>query len=413
LAKNPASTGMAAGGAAPARARSSARVWRMGLTAALTDLALYLVWVAIPYRAIHLGAGPAQLGLLTTISSGTYVLTTLFTGRLSDRVPRLYLARFGAIVFAAGCVLILRAPSLGQLFPRLPLSGLGMGFFWPTVQAALADEGSLDELESNLGLFNVFWSGGKALGFLVGGSLYALYGARAILIGVPITMLVVAALLPRRQRPRPETHPVPGGGDRTAESYRLPPVGDVRALLYMAWAANAVAFGIGNTLNMQYPKFLLQSGRGSAVFGLFLGTIFAVQTLVFWGLRTRHGWRFRRLPVYAVQAAAAAGTLLLAWARPIWLILLVAVPLGLGLGLCYHASIVYSLIDRSGRGRRAGIHEALLGAGNFLLPLLGGLAASAASDLRMPYLLCGAIVLVGIGAQELIWRRRATTMSAI
>jgi MFS family permease len=394
--------------------RSTSRIWRMGITAALTDLALYLVWVAIPYRAIHLGAGAVELGLLSTISSGTYVLTTLFTGSLSDRVPRLYLARFGALVFAGGCVLILRAPSLGQLLPRLPLSGLGMGFFWPAVQAALADEGSLDELESNLGLFNVFWSGGKALGFLVGGSLYALYGVTPILIGVPVTMLVVTALLPRRQRTIPAA-PRPGdaGDDPAAETYRLPAGNDLRALLYMAWAANAVAFGIGNTLNMQYPKFLLENGRGSAVFGLFLGTIFIVQTLVFWGLRTRHGWRFRRRHVYTVQVATAVGTLLLIWAHPVWLILLVAVPLGLGLGLCYHASIVYSLLDRSGRGRRAGFHEALLGAGNFVLPLLGGLAASAASDLRMPYLLCGAIALLGIGFQELIWRRRDAHARAI
>ncbi len=409
-------------------ARSTSRVWRMGITAALTDLALYLVWVAIPYRAIHLGASAAELGLLTTISSSTYVLTTLFTGSLSDRVPRLYLARFGALVFAGGCILILQAPSLGQLFPRLPLSGLGMGFFWPTVQAALADEGSLDELESNLGLFNVFWSGGKALGFLAGGTLYALYGVTPILIGVPVTMLVVTALLPRRRRtlaapPRSagtgderatSTYALPAGEDERATStYALPAAGDLKALLYMAWAANAVAFGIGNTLNMQYPKFLLQNARGSAVFGLFLGTVFIVQTLVFWGLRTRHGWRFRRRHVYAVQAAAAAGVLLLVWARPVWLILLAAVPLGLGLGLCYHASIVYSLLDRSGRGRRAGIHEALLGAGNFLLPLLGGLAASAASDLRMPYLLCCAIALLGIGFQERIWRRRGSPARAI
>jgi len=394
--------------------RSTGRVWRMGITAALTDLALYLVWVAIPYRAIHLGATAAQLGLLTAISSSTYVLTTLFTGSLSDRVPRLYLARFGALVFAAGCFLILQAPSLGQLFPRLPLSGLGMGFFWPTIQAALADEGSLDELEGNLGLFNVFWSGGKALGFLIGGGLYALYGVTPILIGVPVTMLVVTALLPRRQRATsvPPVAVAPGD-DRSTVTYRLPAPRDLKALLYIAWAANAVAFGIGNTLNIQYPKFLLQNGRGSAVFGLFLGMIFIVQTIVFWSLRTRHGWRFRRRQVYAVQVAGAVGALLLIWARPVWLLLLAAVPLGLSLGLCYHASIVYSLLDRSGRGRRAGIHEAVLGAGNFLLPLLGGLAATAASDLRLPYLLCGVIAILGIGVQELIWRRRNSSAPTI
>jgi MFS family permease len=85
--------------------------------------------------------------------------------------------------------------------------------------------------------------------------------------------------------------------------------------------------------------------------------------------------------------------------------LLTAIPIGLGLGLAYHASITYSLTARATRGRRAGIHESLLGIGNFSFPLIGGLLASATGDLRMPYWFCAGMVLIGLGVQQTIWRR--------
>lgn len=374
------------------------------MTAAVTDFSLYLIWVAIPYKAISLDATPAILGLLSATSALAYVLTTVFAGRLSDRVSRLLLARMGALVFAAGCLLILRAPSIAWMFPFLPLIGLGMGFYWPPIQAAVADEGRLAVLEKNIGLFNVFWSSGKALGFLVGGSLYARFGAGPIFVIASIVMLLMMVVIPRR---RPEAvAEEEGGGEYASVGAR-----DLRAFLHMAWLANAIAFGVGNTMNAQYPKLMLKIGFGSQPFGIYLFLIFIMQTLTFQLLRTLGGWRFRRFPVYAMQAAMGLAVFVVSFLTGFPLILLSAVPLGMGLGLAYHASITYSLASHTGRGGRAGIHECLLGTGNLLLPLVGGLLASATGDLRMPYWLCGAVVAGGLAGQEVLWRRTRSPAS--
>lgn len=386
--------------------RTSGRIQRIGATAFCTDFSVYLIWVAIPYKAIALGAGALYLGILPAIFSTAYVLTTLVAGQLSDRYSRIRLARFGAALFFVGCLIAMQAGSLFWLAALLPIIAIGIGFFWAPVQAALADEADLEALERNVGFFNICWSVGKALGFLIGGALYAFFGDRPSFLVAAGLMAFVALVLPAArpapQRVAPSSATPPSGLDRKVafSAVRL------RSFLYMAWIANAIGFGVGSTLNAQYPEFLLDLGLRSDAFGLILSVIFGVQTLVFVILRRMGGWKFRRAPVLIVQVALALAIGLLPWLRSLPLILLATIPIGVALGFAYHASITYSLMDHSSRGRRAGIHESLVGTGSFILPLLGGLAASQTGDLRMPYWVCTAIILLAIGAQQIMARPR-------
>jgi MFS family permease len=93
------------------------------------------------------------------------------------------------------------------------------------------------------------------------------------------------------------------------------------------------------------------------------------------------------------------------------LLLALALPVGVGLGFAYASSIYYSLHGSGEHGKYSGIHEAVLGAGNFALPLAGGALADALGDLRVPYALAGLAALVAVGVQEAAYRMSATRSS--
>jgi hypothetical protein len=71
----------------------------------------------------------------------------------------------------------------------------------------------------------------------------------------------------------------------------------------------------------------------------------------------------------------------------------------------YFSSMYYSLHEQTDKGNKSGWHEAILGCGVLLGPLMGGAFADSALGVKSPYLLCGAVIGLGILAEVFIWLR--------
>lgn len=343
---------------------------------------MYLAFAALPYRAIELGAGPGRLGVLPTLYAAAYMTTAAFAGGLSDRFPRLTLARGAGSLFFAGCLALAFAPSLPWLFAALPLLGLALGFFWSPLQAELSDRAGAAGLSRSVGAFNVSWSLGKGLGLITGGLLTAHLAPDRALLAAGFPVLVGGLLLFARGgapahvgRSEPESaekEPTPRSS--SAET----------ALLRLAWLTNAIAFGVGSTMNVHAPKFLLARGAGPTDFGVLLGGIFVVQTVTFAALWRHRPTRRTLVTSHVLGIVALVGFLFApnAAAR-----LAAVVPLGVALGLAYQASIHASLDRAQGRGRAAGLHETILGAGSSSIPMIGGVLATTQGRLEAPFAL--------------------------
>ena len=143
----------------------------------------------------------------------------------------------------------------------------------------------------------------------------------------------------------------------------------------------------------------------ASFFGLFLGAIYGTQTLTFVVLQRSSGWAYRRGLLYCVQVLCGATALLVPFLGHDWQYVAAAAVIGAGLGFANQSSIYYSLHGPSEHGKFAGLHEAVLGAGTFIVPLAGGWLADRTHDLRMPYWLAAAATVAAIGLEEGIYRR--------
>lgn len=369
---------------------NAALLRRMMASAFLMDAGFFLVLAAIPYRVLALGGGPVALGLASAISSLTYIVLTRLAGRWSDTSGRFGMILWSTIAYAAFALLASSVTRLPLLLLTMPLLGVGNALYWPTVQAAVGDLAGPGGLAREIGRFNVAWSAGKTAGYLAGGLLLAATGFRAaFLTGAGLVALAFAVLwgvgapAPAGRRPNDAT---PSGAD-VPEATR-------RAFRRMGWWANFAAYGAGGVLGYQLPKWFDAVGWHETRFGLFLAAVFLGQTVAFALLagRVRFTWSTRRLLL--PQAAAAAALAALPLAGGYGLLLVGAPLLGAAFGVCYAASIFYSLDTVRGKGRNAGIHESLVGAGNFAVPLLGGATVRWTGSLAAPYLVA-ALVMVG------------------
>lgn len=375
------------------------RLWLYCLGGLLYDWLVYVVWTVIPIRAVSLEASPTQLGLLQTVSTLVYILGSLLVGPLADRWPRTVLARLGCLAGFLACWSITRAHSLAGLFLTAPILALGGSLFWPSVQAAIGRETPPERLEKAIGLFNVSWSTGKGIGFLTAGWMTGKLGPAISLWAAASTAMVIFFLYPWKDGPGAVAGS--SGIRRDRATFRL-----------LGYVANFFCFGIGSTLHVQIYKYLTRHDLGTTLgrevfFGTFLGTLFLAQTATFFFMQRGNRWAYRRGPLYLSQLLLSVSVGLLPVLRHDFLLLGLTPGIGIGLGFSNASSIYYSLHGSSEHGKYSGIHEAVLGAGNIALPLLGGILADATGDLRMPYGLAAAAALGAIAIEEVLYRTRS------
>src|SRR5262249_49550963 len=110
---------------------------RLYVSAFAADLGLNLVYASIPFKALHLGASPLSQGSLGAAVMGAYALMVRVSGRASDRLPRVTLARLSCVGILAGCLALTAATSVTQMLLAAPLLGGSVAFFLPCVQASI------------------------------------------------------------------------------------------------------------------------------------------------------------------------------------------------------------------------------------------------------------------------------------
>lgn len=378
------------------------------VSAAAMDGGFFLIMSAMPFKVLDLGGNGLALGVTAAVGAVAYIVAAPLSGRLSDSRDRRIMTWVGALSLVSCAVAAWLVQTLALLIGLQVLMGFGKALYWPPVQATVGDLTPAAARSRVLGRFNLSWSGGKGAGFLCGGLLLARFGFQVTYLAG--AACVVAALVSLPRGPSSALH-LTDDPAISPDSPPPPPAPGPDAFLIMSWLANTAAYGAFGILAFHLPQYITDRGWESTHYGWFLGTVLAVQTLVFATLAgtTRPAWSIGRLWVPQVLSIAALAALPM-WAGFVGL-LAMAPLIGLGCGTAYQASLEASLEHPAVRGRRAGIHEGLIGAGGFLPPLVAGALVRFGLGLAAPYWLAAGLIGASLCVQFWFWKRCRPTGS--
>ena len=365
------------------------------LSAFMMDSGMALVGLCVPLLAIQVGGTYDDLGALRAAHAFTYAGGAFLLGRLADRV--------GYKRSMAACSLLLvpilvgycYADAVWQLFALSLLSGLALAAFWPSLQAWLGEGQNRDGLRRVIGGFNISWSLGMIAGPGLAGALYAAHAEGSFVWVASLCAVLFMAIGLVRIKENSPVEPVETEAASLAAA---------RVFLPVAWVANFATFFATGIIRSLFPKLAMDLGLSAAHLGYLMALIGVAQLVTFTLISRTHRWQFRLWPLALVQLVAIAGFAALAFGSTLAVFAVGLLLQGLLIGFTFTASGFYSLHTAARGGRRLGIHETVLGSGNLVGPLAGGLAAEHIGA-RAPYLLAAVVVALALLAQIAYLRR--------
>ena len=334
-----------------------------------------------------------------------YAVASWQAGKFANRCGNFLALKIGFVMLAGGLFVGAQLHSMAGVIISACVANIGMCFTWPVLEALVSEGENPAHVPHAVGIYNITWAASNALAFFIGGTLIEKYGYQSIFY-VPLVFIVAQLALvfwvqkihdaiPAEQLKT--AHPAPAS-DRPLLA---------KAILFrrMAWLANPFAYIAINTLIAVLPGIAAKFHLSPMIAGFACSLWCFARFIAFIALWRWTAWhyKFRWL-------AGAFGLLILSFAVilvvPNFAILLLAqLFFGVAIGLIYYSSLFYAMDASDAKSEHGGIHEAAIGAGNFIGPAVG-----AASLQFLPqYATSGAIavsvlLLGGLGGLVMIWK---------
>ena len=366
----------------------------------LIDFAFTSILTNTSFYTSYLGLSSTFLGVLMAVTTAFFAVLAIPFGRLSDRIDRRYLLYAACLVLGVVSIGLPRCQNSMHLMLIFPGIGISMALFWPAYEAWLAEREGEGQLIHRVMLFNLFWSIGVTLGPAFSSYLYGDANPfRPFYLAGVLCLLTLGTIIANSLR----TSDVPQT-DSSSEIITEPPETlyppqPVRTMhLNLARCANFTSWFLLGVLRRLAPKLTKEMGMLPSTFGNLMLTLGGMQTLAFLVLGTGYStrWHYRFGPVLIVQLLAVISFLGIWKIQHTLLWVFAFGVIGVSAAFTYFNSLYYGLDRHVDKGNKSGWHEAILGLGILLGPLLGGISADSLWGTQSPYLLCAAAVVITI-----------------
>jgi MFS family permease len=151
-------------------------------------------------RAQEVGINATYAPLLGLVFNGVYTAASWPAGRLSDKVPRAYVAAAGYFVYAITYFVFAKAPSAAAIWVTMGGYGLFYALTTPVLKALVVETVATRSRGRALGIYYFATSVAMLLASLVTGALWKLYGAQLPLYLASMLAVISGLLMLLNQR---------------------------------------------------------------------------------------------------------------------------------------------------------------------------------------------------------------------
>ena len=329
-----------------------------------------------------------------------YMFASWQAGRFAQRCGNFTALKIGFGIMAAGLVAGSQLHSMAGEIAAACVVNVGMCFIWPVLEA-LVSEGA--NAARAVGIYNITWAAANAVAYFIGGTLIVKLGYQSMFYLPLVFSLVQFAMVFWLEKihgaaaGEPSIPPPPGAN--------RPSPARAKSFLHMAWLANPFAYIAINTLLAVIPGLAARFGLSPMLAGFVCSLWCFVRLGAFVLLWRWPGWHYRFRWLVTAFALLIVSFALILTAPNLAVLIAAQIFFGAAIGLIYYSSLFYSMDASDTKSEHGGIHEAAIGAGNFIGPAVG-----AASLQFLPQfansgaIAVSALLLCGFGGLIGIWR---------
>lgn len=334
--------------------------------AAFMDFTGGLVGMATAILAVHWRVSPLTLGVIGAAGPLGYTVGCLLFQPLTDawgRKRSMLIGSVGVLLLCGALTAISVTGWVVALGALNLLNGLCLAFFWPPTQASAGVGVPPSQLLYALLAYNLSWSGGRTFGTALAGSLFERHFSCPFLLAAVSSLIVVLMLKGMPSEGEIATLP--------KEVTEDPSPSD--GLVLAAQLGNLVrSFAFFEAIVL-FTELGKRWGWTPDEVSQVLALLNGGQWLAFLAapkLLRRVGWRW----VVGTQGSVAFFALLLGFLRDRLIVGVFLFALGFAAGLVTVISLYLSILSQGRSVKGSARHEAGVGAGAVLGPLLGGWA---------------------------------------
>lgn len=369
------------------------------------------------------------LGIIQGLDSSIGVFASIFIGSLIGKVNIYIISRIGMLlaVIATAILGIIITIELSDTvliilsFALIPFISIAQSCFWPSVITGISQNNS-DNISKYMNIFNVVWSSGKSIGFILIGVGYSIFNDLTSLIIASIGFLIVLVIFPiianqsHIEKEIPDKNII---GDNIIIEIEdiIIEINNVsekenRCFMILNYIGNFMGISIFIILGNQYPQYtinhnivLTTNTSPELFFGLFMFTIFLFQTLLFFTCSLFKAWQYRRLLILMSMVGLLGCSLVIIFIDNAWILMSIAPIFGICGGFPMQSSVIYSSsVANEVKSKYAGIHESIVCLGSLLLPLITAIVVSATNIDNISFIIYAICVASSIPSIEICYR---------